>query len=162
MSFRPKSALTISADYTLTAWSEARIRNYFLLERTPLGQPRPRPEQLTDPLPYPTLNVAAPQADTEQIRAGVEWVLIHERFKLPLRAGYFVDRQYFLARSGAAPRFSGFTVGTGVLTGSFLLDVAYVLERGDYPDRESPRADNIVHRSNRLWVSLIYRHGSGN
>jgi hypothetical protein len=164
MSLRPKSALTISADYTLTAWSEARIRNYFLLERTPLGQAPPTPAEsgdlFRDPLPYPTLNVDAPQADTEQIRAGVEWVLIRDRFKLPLRIGYFVDRQYFLARNGPPPRFHGFTVGTGVLAGPILLDVAYVLERGDYPDRESE--DRVVHRSNRLWVSLIYRHGSGN
>jgi long-subunit fatty acid transport protein len=165
MSFRPRSALTISADYTLTAWSEARIRNYFLLERSPQGQfPGPTPEEsgglFRDPLPYPTLNVDAPQSDTEQFRAGVEWVLIHDRFKLPLRAGYYVDRQYFLARNGPPPRFHGFTVGTGILTGPLLLDFAYVLERGNYPDRES--LDRVVHRSNRLWVSLIYRHGAGN
>ena len=164
MSFRPRSALTVSADYTLTAWSEARVRNYFLLERTPLGETAPTPAEsgdlFRDPLPYPTLNVDAPQADTEQVRVGLEWVLIRNRFKLPLRVGYFVDRQYFLARNGPPPRFHGFTMGTGILTGPVLLDVAYVLERGDYPDRESP--DRVIHRSNRVWVSLIYRHGASN
>jgi len=161
VSVRPRSALTLSADYTRTAWSDARIREYFLLERTPLGEAAPTPavsNTIFAQLPYPTLDVENRQADTDQIRVGVEWVLIGARFKVPLRAGYFTDRQLFRDRTFAAPLFTGFTVGTGLLTGPFLLDVAYVLERGDYEDIDSQ--SHVSARSSRFWVSLIYRRGN--
>lgn len=161
VSVRPRSALTVSADYTRTAWSDARIHEYFLLERTPLGEAAPTPavsNTIFAQLPYPTLDVENRQADTDQIRVGVEWVLIGSRFKVPLRAGYFTDRQLFRDRTFSAPLFTGFTLGTGLLTGPFLLDVAYVLERGDYADIDSQ--SNVSTRSNRFWVSLIYRRGN--
>ena len=161
VSVRPRSALTVSADYTRTAWSEARIREYFLLEKTPLGGPAPTPaasNTVFAELPYPTLDGERRQSDTDQMRVGVEWVLIGARFKVPLRAGYFTDRQYFRDRGGSAPVFSGFTVGTGLLRGPLLLDVAYVLERGDYDDSES--ASIVSARSSGFWVSLIYRPGN--
>lgn len=161
VSVRPRSALTVSADYTRTAWSDLRIRECFLLERTPLGEAAPTPaasNTIFAQLPYPTLDVDNRQSDTEQIRVGVEWVMIGARFKVPLRAGYFTDRQLFRDRTSSSPVFSGFTVGTGLLTGGFLLDVAYVFERGYYEDAESP--SHVSARSSRLWVSLIYRLGS--
>ena len=39
----------------------------------------------------------------QQIRAGVEWVLIWGRVKLPLRAGYFNDRQITPNPGGVGP-----------------------------------------------------------
>ncbi|HVR72530.1 MAG TPA: hypothetical protein VMT87_16975 [Vicinamibacteria bacterium] len=158
VSMRPRSALTVSADYTRTAWSDARIHEYFLLERTPLGQSPPTPAEsntIFADLPYPTLDLDNRQADTDQVRVGVEWVLIGHRVKVPLRAGYFTDRQFFHDRTRTAPLFTGFTAGTGLLTGPFLLDVAFVLERGDYPDADSQ--SRVSARSSRFWVSLIYR-----
>jgi hypothetical protein len=161
MSVRPRSALTVSADYTRTAWSGARVRRYFLLEKTPLGEPAPTPATSNTvfmTLPYPTLDSENRQSDTEQIRVGVEWVLIRSRFKVPLRAGYFTDRQFFRDRTSSAPIFSGFSLGTGLLAGDFLFDLAYVLERGDYEDFES--ASNVSARASAVWISLIYRPGS--
>jgi long-subunit fatty acid transport protein len=161
MSVRPRSALTISADYTRTAWSDARIQRYFLLERTSLGEPAPTPaasNTVSTNLPYPTLDLENQQSDTEQIRVGVEWVLIGARFKVPLRAGYFTDQQFFRDRTSSAPVFTGFTLGTGVVTGDFLLDLAYVFEWGDYEDIES--VSNVSARASGFWISLIYRPGS--
>jgi long-subunit fatty acid transport protein len=164
LSLRPRSAFTISADYTRTFWSDSMIRNFFSLERAPAVGPPPVPTEDADTLfpklPYPTLRREPPQADTEQLRLGAEYVIITSRLKLPVRAGYFTDRQYYRSKTGSIPRFNGFTVGTGLLRGPFLFDVAYVIERGDYLDPESE--DRVFSHSGRLFVSLIYRHGASN
>jgi long-subunit fatty acid transport protein len=164
LSWRPSSPLTLSADYTRTFWSRGQIRNFFVVPQTPSPEPgqepeRPDPEKFPDPLPYPTLNDEF-QEDTEQLRIGGEYVIIGQRFKVPLRAGFFTDRQYFLDFTGRPPRFQGVTVGLGVATRSLLVDVAYVLEFGTYKDAEAMGAETFT-RFHRFFVSLIYRHGAG-
>ena len=97
-SWRPVGQLTLSADYTRTFWSRAAFRNFFTLAPTPEGEEPLAPEDSGDfyPIvPYPTFIVEA--SDAEQIRAGVEYVLIHDRVRWPIRAGYFRNRQTFPA-----------------------------------------------------------------
>jgi long-chain fatty acid transport protein len=158
-SLRPRSAVTISVDYTRTRWSTGVVREFFDLGKTGA------PNIFEEPLPYPTLDTRVAQKDTEQIRLGLEYVLIRGRLRLPFRVGYFNDRQYFRAileedigaaipRTGA-PRFDGWTAGAGVVLGRILLDAAYVFERGRYVDLQS----TAVHdESHRLFASIIYRH----
>jgi long-subunit fatty acid transport protein len=163
VSWRPSSPWTLSLDYTRTFWSNGKIHNFFTLPRNPNPgetppQPQP-PDDVFDVLPFPSLN-DADQQDTEQIRAGGEYVVILGRLKLPVRAGYVSDRQYFRGADGTAPRFDGVSVGTGVIAGSFLFDVAYLREHGNYDsfDNASGAAVSTSVTSNRLYVSLIYRH----
>lgn len=164
-SFRPWSALTASLDYTRSFWSDGRVHNFFTLPQ------RGIPEETTDQdgpnffpvLPYPSLNDLE-QQDTEQVRVGLEYVVIRGRLKLPLRVGYFNDRQYFRSIKGVAtdgtivtgaPRFDAVTAGAGLIVGNLLLDAAYVYEHGSYADLES----NLVRvRSHRFFASFIYRH----
>lgn len=148
LSLRPHSTLTVSADYTRTFWSKAKVYNYFVLPKE--GEPTV-PDHRFNELSYPTLG--QDQVDTEQIRTGVEYVFIRGLVKWPLRVGYFSDRQYFQVTSGI-PRFTGFTVGTGIIAGPFLLDVAYLHETGSYVDGEV----NIDVRLHRFYASVIYRH----
>jgi hypothetical protein len=185
LSWRPRDTLTLSADYTRTGWSEARIRDYFELVVTQRdgsgGTPAVPPPPIVRPeLQYPTLSrVPDPddpndparlesQRDAEQIRVGVEWVLIKGALKVPLRAGYFNDRQIIPNPGGNTPRFNGFTAGTGLILGSMLLDVAYVYEFGDYlvaaeatsgqldqPSTLPPVRNTLT--TNRLFASIIYR-----
>jgi long-subunit fatty acid transport protein len=163
-SWRPRSGLTLSADYTRTQWSKSRIRPYFTLERTTPGLPPPVPKPPTDywdELLYPTLTDPQ-QADPEQWRFGIEYVLIRGRVKWPLRGGFFTDKQYFLAADGRPPVFKGWTVGTGLIAGPLLFDVAYVRQWSDYTTAEvfetgtTPVANEV--RGHRLVVSVIYRH----
>ena len=159
-SWRPRSALTLSVDYTQTLWSEGRIHNFFTVPPTPsnpINAQPPAPDVFPD-LPYPTL-VDPGQKDTAQLRTGVEYVIIGSRVKWPLRAGYFLDRQYFRSGTGTAPRFNGFTVGAGILAGPFLFDVAYVYESGDYVDSGEPQGRAFT-KFQRVFVSLMYRHGA--
>jgi hypothetical protein len=186
LSWRPRDALTLSADFTRTRWSEARILNYFELAATPRssdGVPAvPPPPTVYPERQYPTLrpvpdpsDPADParlqgQQDAEQLRVGVEWVLIRGALKVPLRAGYFNDRQITPVLGGNPPRFNGFTVGTGLILGSMLLDVAYVREFGEYsvaaeataggeldvPATSRPPVRNAL-TTDRFYASIIYR-----
>ena len=186
-SWRPRETLTLSADFTLTRWSKATILNYFNLPATPESVedvPSPRPDpQVYGLLQYPTLQPAPTtddptdqangQQDKQEIRVGVEWVLIKGAVKVPLRAGYFSDRQITPDRiSGDVPRFNGFTAGIGVALGPVLLDVAWVYEFGSYytpptdtsggefepaqPPAASTPLRNAV-TTNRGFASIIYR-----
>ena len=155
-SWRPRDQITLSVDYTRTFWSRARIRHFFTLAPTPVGEDAPRPEESGDvyeSLPYPTLD--APANDTEQIRVGVEYVVIRDRVRWPIRAGYFTDRQTFPAADGASPWFNGATLGLGMGVGPLMLDVAFVYETGDYVD---PSVFQQSLTARRVLISLIYRH----
>jgi hypothetical protein len=161
-SWRATSALTISADYTRTFWSRGRIRNFFRVEPTPEDGEAPPPETFAS-VPYPTLD-DPDQVDTQQVRLGAEYVLIAGRVKIPLRAGFFVDRQYFRAAPaipgdrGLAPWFRGYTAGTGVSLGPVLVDFALVHERGSFRSRDDLAMART--RFTRAVVSLTYRPGS--
>ena len=161
-SWRPRSNLTLSLDYTQARWSTGEIRNFFTLPRTEPDQPPPIPKPPNDffpLLPYPTLNDIH-QQDTSQLRVGAEYVVIKNRLRWPIRAGYFTDGQYFRAATGEAPTFHAFTVGTGLIVGPILLDVAYLHEKGSYLSVD-PVDGNILGndvKASRLYVSVIYRH----
>jgi long-subunit fatty acid transport protein len=168
VSWRPRDTLTLSADLTRTRWSQAYILNYFSLNATPQRDdpaelPAPPPPTIADRLPYPTLggdgalNVPVSQVDAEQIRAGIEYVLITGSLKIPLRAGYFNDRQITVYPGQDAPRFNGVTVGTGIVLGSLLLDVAYLHEFGNYAVSVQEVPIYGALRANRFFVSAIYR-----
>jgi long-subunit fatty acid transport protein len=155
-SWRPRGQITLSADYTRTFWSRARIRNFITLAPTPEEGEPPTPEESGDfylSLPYPTFIEEA--NDAEQIRAGVEYVLIHGQVRWPVRAGYFSNRQTNRDATGSGPRFNGATLGLGMGVGPLLLDVAFVYETGDYVD---PSLFQQSATSRRVLFSLIYRH----
>jgi hypothetical protein len=173
VSWRPQDTLTLSADFTRTRWSESRISGYFDLKVTGQsdedGNPQPRPPAtLRPPLLYPTLRepgtALGQQADSQQFRVGVEYVFLANRLKVPLRLGYFSDRQIIPNSEGDIPRFNGVTAGIGLALGSMLLDVAYVYEFGEYtvtPDSVGASVGSTPVRyaltTNRVYASLIYR-----
>lgn len=167
-SWRPRSALTLSADFTRTSWSRSRILNYFALPYVP---PRATFSPTTyPPLPYPALIQS--QDDSDQIRTGVEYVVIAKRLKVPLRAGYFSDEQIVRAAGGSSPRFNGFTAGIGLILGPILCDVAYLYESGRFVETVAGEATadlpasttqlSTSLRTERFFVSLIYRIGGSN
>jgi long-subunit fatty acid transport protein len=157
-SWRPRSPLTISADYTRSYWSGAYIHNYFTLPATP--DPKGAASSVSPPpttyarLPWPQLAVA--QSDTEQIRGGVEYVVLAGKLKVPIRLGYFSDQQLAQAAGGSAPRFNSWTAGTGLIVGPVLFDVAYLYQSGAYVDIHGVR--NSV-TTKRFVASMIYRQG---
>ena len=153
-SWRPRSTLTAAADYTRTYWSKARIRNYFTLLPLPPGG-TPGPTNTFDSLVWPNVD-ADSQADSIQIRLGIEYVLIRSRVKVPLRAGYVNDQQYTRDFTGDAPHFNALTAGTGLIVGSTLFDVAYQYQWGSYTAVGGVPLSANTHR---LYASVIYRWG---
>jgi hypothetical protein len=135
--------------------------------------------QVFDELPYPTFDgrteltspggslepcfpkdpgrLCFPQHDTHQVRAGIEYIFLRSRIKVPIRAGVLGDRQYLNTADGGAPWLVGVSVGTGLIAGPVLLDVAYLHQRGKYLDIDQ---QDIQVRSHRFVASLIYRHGN--
>jgi hypothetical protein len=156
LSWRPRSALTVSADYTRTFWSDTRIHNYFVLLPPLAPDQEPRPPFVADTLVYPNVR-AEQQADSVQVRMGVEYVFIKSKLKIPVRLGYFNDRQYTLDAFGNTPHFNGMTVGTGVSLGPLLLDFAFLYESGEYVEATTNTTTNV--RSRRFFASAIYRWG---
>jgi long-subunit fatty acid transport protein len=155
VSWRVRSSLTISADFTHTSWSKARIINFFAIEPTLEPGTPPADPVLYARLPYPLLNMR--QSDTVQLRWGAEYVLIRGHVKWPIRAGYFLDRQFFMDSAGKVPILGGVTLGTGVILGPLLMDIAYLREVGTYAQRTLGPTTQSTHR---LVFSLNYRHGA--
>jgi hypothetical protein len=172
ISWRLRDTLTLCADFTQTRWSKAYIQDYFILPFTPRREDpsepvSPPPPIDFDELPYPTLT--SEQVDAQQIRVGAEWVVISSpRIKIPVRAGYFNDRRITAYPDGSIPRYNGVTVGTGLILGSLLLDMAYLLEFGDdlvpidvpSEDPDGPVTTVPVRyslRTQRFFASVIYR-----
>jgi hypothetical protein len=178
LSWRPRDTLTLSADYTRSNWEAARIRDWFEIGATSVsdedGNPaQPPPPVFFDELQYPTLErvpdpdnptdplLLVAQQDAEQIRAGVEWVLIKGQVRIPLRVGYFNDRQIAPAPGGGgAIRFNGLTAGTGLIVGAMQLDFAWVYEFGEYfvaseASQQVPIRNALT--TNRVYASIIYR-----
>jgi len=158
-SWRAQSRLTVSADYTRTFWSKSHVYNFFVLpvsDGTVPNATAPGVANTFPKLPYPYV-LEEDQADSEQIRFGVEYVFIGQRLKVPVRGGYFNDRQIRRDRKGHAPRYNGFTAGTGIIVGSVLLDAAYLYEYGSYVDGLN-QLQSTQH-THRFLASLIYRFG---
>ncbi len=173
LSWRPRDTLTLSADFTRARWSQSVLAGYFDLpvtgEADEDGNPAPKPPPfIRPPLQYPTLRdpstAIALQADAEQFRLGLEYVFLASRLKVPLRLGYFSDRQITPNPTGDIPRFNGLTAGIGVALGSMLLDVAYVYEFGEYSVSAESIGESVTAApirysltTNRVYASMIYR-----
>ncbi len=86
-----------------------------------------------------------------------ERVLLLTNAKMPLRAGFFSDRQYFQRPDGYAPRSAGFTLGAGLIVGPVLFDVAYVRESLGYATEDPAQPGRVQLDLERWYFSLIYR-----
>jgi hypothetical protein len=184
-SYRATNTVTISADFTRTAWSKSTIDGFFSLARRPrtdVAEPLPATgDPLIDrygTLPFPAVEEGPDgQADTSQIRVGAEWVLRlgpSGNMLIPLRAGFFRDQQPVIIRLNdpttgqplpeAQPTFSGLTAGLGVTVGGILFDVAYIRESGDVDAARKNNQKNEADakrriRYNRVFVSMMFRFG---
>jgi hypothetical protein len=171
-SYRATNTVTVSADFTRTGWSQARITNFFGLGRLGL---LPSDVDRYPELPFPAVE-AGPQgqADTNQLRVGAEWVLRlgqSGNLLLPVRAGFFRDGQPVIIKLNdenglplpeVRPVFFGFTAGLGMTIGGVLVDVAYIRERGDVPTQEFNELIGDPTRKiryNRVFASMMVRFG---
>lgn len=123
MAARIKDANLISMDYAITNWGNTQIHNY-ITDSNPKG----------NILNYPTLTnpSLSKQSDSIQIRFGFEHVFFVKKLLIPLRAGFFMDRQIFYDAHLKSPYFKGITLGSSLGSEKFIFDIAYLYEFGKY------------------------------
>jgi long-subunit fatty acid transport protein len=87
--------------------------------------------------------------DTTSVRLGAEYLWVHPKVVLPLRAGFFYDPE---PGAGRTDNFFGFSLGSGLTTGPFAFDLAYTFRAGTV---HSQATDTAV-RQHTVLASLIY------
>jgi long-subunit fatty acid transport protein len=148
---RLSDRLTLSLDVSRTHWSDFRLeestRDDVLLvdNGTPSGKERAVLQGKGD--------------DTTSMRLGAEYLWIQPQFLpswlastrviVPLRAGFFYDPE---PGDGGTDDFFGFSLGTGMARGPFVLDLAYTFRAGTV---KSAATDTTVYQHTIL-TSIIY------
>ncbi|MCP4158187.1 MAG: hypothetical protein GY757_61375 [bacterium] len=130
LSFQPIDPLTVSIDFTSTQWSAGKINNFPIVEKE-MG----RIIMELGTVYFPSLVAVEDeflQKNTEQLRLGLEYVLIGKKFLIPIRLGCFTDAQYYLDSSNEKINFFGITGGVGIKKGGLGVDLAVLLETGSY------------------------------
>jgi long-subunit fatty acid transport protein len=135
--FRPKEQWTITTDYVRTSWSSAEYNFQEVETVTYPGITVEREEtgsvlwpSYHDPS-EPVSGLNRKQQDSSQIRFGSEYVL-RWKTEIPLRAGFFTNRQLLTDATGGDVTFLGWSIGTGVYWSKVLVDVAFVHEGGGF------------------------------
>ena len=87
--------------------------------------------------------------DTTSVRLGAEYLWIHPKVVVPLRAGVFYDPE---PGEGGTDEFFGFSLGAGLAAGPLLLDLAYTFRAGTV---QSPATETSVQQ-HQVLASMIY------
>ena len=107
VAYRFSDAFTMSLDVYRTEWGDFVLRDETGRETSPISC-----REITDSTIGPT----------HQVRLGAEYLIIGEKFVIPLRAGVFYDPS---PAEGGPDDYFGFSLGTGLAYGRFVFDVAY-------------------------------------
>jgi long-subunit fatty acid transport protein len=148
---RLSDSLTLSLDVTRVHWSDFRLeestRDDVLLVEN--GAPSGKGSAV----------LSGQGQDTTSVRLGAEYLWLQPpllrdwfaggRVIMPLRAGFFYDPE---PGDGSLDHFFGFSLGTGIAVGRFILDIAYMLRTGVV---DSEATDTTVSLHSFL-TSIIY------
>jgi long-subunit fatty acid transport protein len=154
LSYKPFKKWTLSTDLTVSNWSAARLTQISI---SPLkGSP-----SLLVQEPYPGNGAeisGSPrgQHNTSQLRFGMEYLLFGRDFKIPLRAGIFSNTQYITDGHNDRISYLGLTGGAGMVFTYFMIDLAYVYQKGSSFYHVNALGDREFN-AHQLYLSLIYR-----
>jgi long-subunit fatty acid transport protein len=87
--------------------------------------------------------------DTTSVRLGAEYLWMHPKLIIPLRAGFFYDPE---PGEGGTDNFFGFSLGSGVSIKKFIFDLAYTFRTGTV---QSSATETTVYQ-HTLLGSVIY------
>ena len=139
LAYRHSDRLTVALDLYRTRWSEYAATD--------------GAGNRTNPVSSNDLSEGKPK-DTNQLRAGVEYLVIGDRVTVPLRAGVFYDPEPGVRK---VDDFFGASLGSGVAYGNTAFDVSYQYRRGSRVSSDIPLAGitgDISQHS--VMSSLIY------
>jgi len=173
IALRPFKGMTLAGDYTRSQWSRSVIEDVpagALLTPRKMGLDGAPEESFTDRNFFDLLPATQTATeDTDQWRAGGEYLVVLPGIIVPLRGGYFRDRSPVVDLGADRGRLiTGFTVGTGLNFQRLVLDVAFERRRSAGNVALRLRAGEKVNagrlpaetvREDRVVASLIYRAG---
>ncbi|MBU2550187.1 MAG: outer membrane protein transport protein [Proteobacteria bacterium] len=111
--YRFSDAFTMSLDVYRTEWGDFLLKDANGRETSPITG-KLADESTIEP--------------THQVRLGAEYLIIRDKYTVPLRAGVFYDPS---PAEGQPDSYYGFSLGTGLAIGRFIFDVAYQYRFGD-------------------------------
>ncbi len=137
---RVTDALTFDLDLYRTEWGDFVLHDEAGNKSNPITG-KPADESSSDA--------------TTQIRFGGEYLLIGEKFVVPLRAGVFYDPE---PAEGSPDDFFGFSLGSGVVWKNIVYDAAYQFRFGsDVRSTQVGNADSSQDvQQHTLYMSIIY------
>jgi long-subunit fatty acid transport protein len=122
LAYRPVDNLTFAADITSTEWSKGKSiygdEVLYFPSRMLYDESAERENKK--------------QNNTNQLRFGAEYVFILDEFLLALRAGLYLDKQFFSDENLQIPTYTGIASGAGIVWKSLVFDVAINYEFGGY------------------------------
>jgi long-subunit fatty acid transport protein len=172
VALRPFRGLTLARDFSRSHWSRTFIEDVpggVLLTAAEEDDNGETVESFTDRNFFDLLPASQTSTvDTEQLRAGLEYLVVIPKVVIPLRAGIFRDQSPVSDLASDEGRdIEGWTVGTGFNFKHVVLDVAYERResegvvalrlRGGQPGRGAALRETV--REERFVASLIYRFG---
>ena len=140
LSYRHSDSLTIAFDVYRTEWSRFVIRDGNNNEKNPLTGADINEGRLKD---------------TTQVRMGMEYLFIRDKYAIPMRLGLFYDPE---PATGHVDDFYGFSLGTGISYGNIVLDTSYQFRTGNDATGDLPAVeDSRVNIRQHVWMaSMIY------
>jgi long-chain fatty acid transport protein len=133
--------LTLSLDVSRIHWSDFRLeeshRDDVLLVEN--GAPAGKGQAV----------LRGESDDTTSVRLGAEYVWIRPKVRIPFRAGVFYDPE---PGAGRPDDFFGFSLGSGIAVGPFVVDLAYTFRTGEV---KSEATDTTAYQHSVL-TSVIY------
>ncbi len=135
VAWQPVERLILAADYGAMAWSKAKLDRYDFADYDENVQPAVY--SYTD-VPFPSFG--GKQSDSSSVRVGAEYIILFGKHTaVPLRAGYFRERQLAPLSGFSAtgripsppPTYTGYTLGAGLTHNKVQFDVAWVHTTGD-------------------------------
>jgi long-subunit fatty acid transport protein len=173
IALRPFKGMTLAGDYVRSQWSGSFIEDVpsgALLTARQTGPDGTPLESFTNRNFFDLLPATQTATeDTDQWRAGGEYLVVLPGIIVPLRGGYFRDRSPIVDLGADRGRLiKGFTVGAGVNFKQLALDVAFERRRsagnvslrlleGERVSAGRPSTETV--REDRVVASLIYRAG---
>ena len=138
--YRFSDEFTASLDIYRTEWGDFELRD-------------PRGNK-TSPITGKSINESGIDA-THQIRLGAEYLIIKPKFVIPARVGFFYDPA---PSEGDPDDYFGFSVGTGIVHGPVVFDIAYQYRFGN--DVGSSIMQNLAFsqdvQEHTVYASLIF------
>jgi long-subunit fatty acid transport protein len=139
LAYRFSDKFTLSGDVYRTHWNDFTYKNYQGVETSPISGKAKGDSSI---------------APTMWLRFGGEYLIIREKYVVPLRAGIFYDPA---PAEGSPDKFYGFAVGSGISYGRFVFDIAYQFRFGNGVGSSTLPGTNFSQdvREHTVYSSLI-------